>query len=307
MDPFAPDSDPEEDADHPLSASQRTGRHSRVSSRSSNHDAALVPPISDAILEDDDEGPPPSILLASSNKQPAVTTKVEISDLTPNGHQSRHAEAGPSRISESVRLGSINIAGNAASLYEDNEQDGSEGDEADELRDMEEEIGLLNEPRQSSASSSSSSRGKRGKKDRGLFQSLARKVRKRAAKVQAENSMLGGTSGRKAGASGLNPRERALWEWGTRENMDEFLQEVRLIGMLKKETSELTGATGIRILCGQGIVLHSPDKGAQSAVSMSRLCLLNDSTHALFLQNNRLCHWLFNVSRWMRRLYKDTA
>jgi hypothetical protein len=227
MDPFAPDSDQEDDADHPLSASQRGAHYSGTIARGVNLDGAAD--LQSSILDDDDDEPPASILLGS----PAAHTHIEANGAKPVDaiersalHQSRNARAGPSSLRESVQLASLNKAGNAASLYEDDRDDASEGDEVDELRGMEEQAGLLQEPRHSSASSSSSSSRKR---DKGLFHNIARKVRKRAAKVQAENGILGGANARKTGARGLNARERALWEWGTRENMDEFLQEVRSI------------------------------------------------------------------------------
>lgn len=221
MDPFAPDSDPEEGAGHPLSANQKLSRHSRLSSRSSiNVD---VTKIKEALLDDEDDEPPPSILLASPKMHTPGNTSDATGTLAYNGvalNQSSNAEAGPSQLRESVRLGGIDRLGNTAGLYEDND---NSGDDEDELRGLEEQAELLKEPQKSSSSSSSSSSRRR---ERGVFHKLARKVRRRAAKIQAENSMLGGANRRKTGASGLDPRERALWEWGTRENMDEFLQEV---------------------------------------------------------------------------------
>lgn len=225
MDPFAPDSDPEEDVgQHPLSASQTAGKRNSISSRSGRSASTERHlQLKGATIEDeDDDEPPPSILIGSLAN--GADTNAAPANVAQDGlhlHQSTLAEAGPSRLGENVRLGSLSRQDNAGNLYQDNEEE-------DERmpRNVDEEAGLLNDdPRQSSASTSSSSSKRR--KDKGMFSTFARKVRKRAERIQSESGVAGGKQRKGNTARGLNPRERALWEWGTRENMDEFLQEVR--------------------------------------------------------------------------------
>ena len=222
MDPFAPDSDGDEDVGHPLSASQRGRDNQQTPSVRDEVDASSKPRgsvVGNNVDDDDDDEPPPSIVLGTQSQREQARTPQEAFNL----HGNLSPEAGPSTLRESVRLDALGRSTNAPTHHHSNEADDS-GEEDYEGRqdDGDEEAGLMN-PRARSTSSS------RRRKDRGFFHSITRKVRKRAERIQAEhgaeNGMRSGGGGGGA-AKGLNPRERALWQWGTLQNMDEFLQEV---------------------------------------------------------------------------------
>lgn len=282
MDPFAPDSDPEEDSEqHPLSHSQRAGVRKSVTSRRERSISMEQPQFERKAIEDeDDEEPPASILIDylanRASNGPMNTNATSVAQDGVHLHQSTVTEAGPSRLGESVRLGSLSRQGNIANLYQDNEEDGSEAEEERLPRDVDEEAGLLNdEPRQSSASSSSSSSKRR--KEKGIFSTFVRKVKKKAERIQAESGVAGSGQPKGNTARGLNPRERALWEWGTRENMDEFLQEVREVAKpgiaMSVLTFRLSLKLGVCILCGKRTILHCPDQGIEFIASRHmRIC-----------------------------------
>lgn len=222
MDPFAPDSDGDEDVGHPLSASQRGRDNQPTLSVRPEVDASSKPRgsvVGNNEDDDDDDEPPPSIVLGTQSEREQARTPQEALNL----HGNLSLEAGPSTLRESVRLDALGRSTNAPKNHHSNEADDS-GEEDYEGRqdDGDEEAGLMN-PRARSTSSSSSNR----RKDRGFFHSITRKVRKRAERIQAEHGPENGLrSGSGGAAKGLNPRERALWQWGTLQNMDEFLQEV---------------------------------------------------------------------------------
>ncbi|PWN34396.1 APG9-domain-containing protein, partial [Meira miltonrushii] len=83
----------------------------------------------------------------------------------------------------------------------------------------------MGSPRASTPSSSASRR--RHERDRGLFSQIRRKIQKGADRIRAQDGVedtANGSSGHPVRR--LNAKDRALWKWGTLENMDEFLQEV---------------------------------------------------------------------------------
>lgn len=224
MDPFSPDSDGDED--HPLSASQARA----VPNGRSQYAGYQAPKVTreremhTAIEDEDDEGPPASILLSVLENDESRTPVPKQAVLS-TAEVEQDRQAGPSRLAESSRPGTLSNKAYAASVYRDEEPEGPFADDiAGEAED--EEAGLMG---QAAPSSSSSSSSRRKKKSKGLLHDFARRVKRKADQIQAEDGLLGRQNGPKIASKSLSPKERALWEWGTLENLDDFLQEVGLI------------------------------------------------------------------------------
>ncbi|UZJ52110.1 hypothetical protein CBS101457_001430 [Exobasidium rhododendri] len=226
MDPFAPDSDAEEEGTSVRLAgpSQRTQNGTEHTARQHSSTDPGDEDLEAPLGEDDDDEPPPSIVLNAQRDNARSQGKSDkVYNIPGNFQLQREAqsEAGPSHLRESVKLDDLNRSRKSPSIYQDDDVQGSIEDEEGDMGERDEEVGLMDHLSRptSSASSSSSTRRKR---ERGFFQTITHKVRKRTKRMQAENDLLGGRNATRS----LNPRERALWEWGTLQDMDEFLQEV---------------------------------------------------------------------------------
>ncbi|MCO5599876.1 hypothetical protein L7F22_053983 [Adiantum nelumboides] len=219
MDPFAPDSDHEDEINQPKASSSRSTDGKRVEQRNESEDESMH--IEDRDDLDEDDGPPASIVLDTHDQEirKSAISNQRLTNATPSKSPNAR-QSGTNTISDSVRLSRIRTPQGNANVVADDD------DESDGIEEpMDEEAGLMNSPRASTPSSSTSRR--RHERDKGMLSRIKRKIQKGADRIRAQDSAENSSNG----SSGhpvrrLNAKERALWNWGTLENMDEFLQEV---------------------------------------------------------------------------------
>lgn len=199
-----------------------------------------------AAREDDDEAPPPSIMLdideRSPSRRPAGPSGTYARSPPTHSHfsgiSSTFANAGKGvRQSTTRGGGSVSVrleglrrsreAGVRAARVDEGEQsysdDMDDGDSDEESRLMGLDGG--SEARRSRADGQSSRHGARAAGGFGRLPDLAAGLVKRGARAARDEAA---DISRGAAVGGLSPRERALWKWANVENVDAFLQEVRV-------------------------------------------------------------------------------
>lgn len=230
MDPFAPDSDAEDE--RALQGAQGNGpasghRHSTSGQQemAGGQSEGEIPSMQDSFAGHDigeDEGPPASIVLDTHDEQDHLTAGPSTPSV---GAKLATKSARTPPASESVRLTRIGGKQTGNDVVQAAEDPYGAGDDLEHGED--EEDGLIALPNVSSSPGSRSSSSSRRHNRKGdVLSRMVRKIRKGAERIRAQDGMDRSMSASDHPARKLNARERALWRWGTLENMDEFLQEV---------------------------------------------------------------------------------
>lgn len=209
MDPFAPDSENDEEnisAHH----SSRQRRSTSASSQKSHHS------VHQRALSDngDDEGPPPSIVLDTHGLDDNEDRNQPETHESLDHTLSLESHPLPMQVSESVRLARL---GKRRANSTSNR--GSDEDEDVEGIPEDEEAGLMG------LQQTSRVRKHRHSHRKGLLSRMIRKVQQGAESIITEDQQQNKQSTSDP-TRHLTAKDRALWNWGTLENMDEFLQEV---------------------------------------------------------------------------------
>lgn len=221
MDPFKQDPDVDDESPHPLHSSQT---FSQGIAEGRHQDGEMT--------DEAEDGPPPSVMLdiptsdgghSSSPRggaSPRVTAPLLQSD-SDGPARSVYDDAQP-HPRESVRLGKMKASTVPPGYQDDEDEEQDEGVVYDE---EDEEAGLMDQRRGSSSPAPSRGGGGRAphrKVGGSIIADLADRVRRKADRIRRQD-----TGARKRQAMrGLDPKERALWNWANVDNLDEFLQEV---------------------------------------------------------------------------------
>jgi autophagy-related protein 9 len=211
MDPFAPDSDQEDErtsqgVSRPfiphLNSTDSALDRSNVGQHALREVRESVDTLHDSIASrevEEDDGPPASIVLDAHDNDEEL-------------------DAG---VGGSVRLTPL-TKGKQARV-----DSRSDDEDVRRSRESDEEANLMGAQARSRPGQGSTASRNRRKREKGMLSSMAQKIKRKADKIRLSDSRMVNENGpEQTPLRRLDAKQRALWTWGTLENMDEFLQEV---------------------------------------------------------------------------------